>query len=103
MGDAEAAYTYSGARFEPHPWPATLRELRRRLADELGCDDVERASDAAFELVASTLDHELLYGRLTRTSPRTDGELIDELTTRCLDLLGISSVAHASTPEAVAS
>ena len=38
MGDAEAAYTYSGARFEPHPWPATLRELRRRLADELGCE-----------------------------------------------------------------
>ena len=38
IGDAEAAYTYSGARFEPHPWPATLRELRRRLADELGCE-----------------------------------------------------------------
>ena len=38
IGDAEAAYTYSGARFEPHPWPAALRELRRRLADELGCE-----------------------------------------------------------------
>ena len=38
MGDAEAAYTYSGARFEPHPWPVALRELRRRLADELGCE-----------------------------------------------------------------
>ena len=38
MGDAEAAYTYSGARFEPHPWPVALRELRRRLVDELGCE-----------------------------------------------------------------
>ena len=38
IGDAEATYTYSGARFEPHPWPAMLRELRRRLAAELGCE-----------------------------------------------------------------
>ena len=38
IGDAEAAYTYSGARFEPHSWPPALQELRRRLAGELGCE-----------------------------------------------------------------
>ena len=38
IGDAEAAYTYSGTRFEPHPWPVALQELRRGLADELGCE-----------------------------------------------------------------
>ena len=38
IGDREAVYTYSGTRFEPHPWPAALRELRRRLAAELGCE-----------------------------------------------------------------
>ena len=26
---------YSGARFEPHPWPAALRRVRERLAREL--------------------------------------------------------------------
>jgi|GEM_PF-1274684 len=57
-------------------------------SDELGCADVERASDLVFEMVAATLDHELLYGRLTLTSPRTDGELIDQLIARSLDLLG---------------
>lgn len=72
-------------------------------ADELGCADVERSSDAVFELVSSTLDHELLYGRLTRTSPQTDGELIDELIVRSFDLLGISSGARPSVPAPVAS
>ena len=38
IGDAEAAYTYSGTRFEPHPWPAELQALRRQLANELGCE-----------------------------------------------------------------
>ena len=37
MGDADAAYTYSGTRFEPHPWPSPVLEaVRARLADELG-------------------------------------------------------------------
>ena len=37
MGDAGVAYTYSGTRFEPHPWPSPLLEaVRARLADELG-------------------------------------------------------------------
>lgn len=38
IGDPDAAYTYSGTRFEPHPWPAALRPTRDRLAREL---DVE--------------------------------------------------------------
>lgn len=38
IGDPQARYRYSGALFEPHPWPAALRPLRRRLRDELGVD-----------------------------------------------------------------
>ncbi|MEO6264190.1 MAG: alpha-ketoglutarate-dependent dioxygenase AlkB [Luteimonas sp.] len=38
IGDPDAAYTYSGTRFAPHPWPADLRPLRTRLADELDVD-----------------------------------------------------------------
>lgn len=36
IGDPGAVYTYSRTRFVPHPWPASLRPLRARLADELG-------------------------------------------------------------------
>ena len=37
MGDPGTAYTYSGTRFEPHPWPSPLlQEVRVRLARELG-------------------------------------------------------------------
>jgi alkylated DNA repair dioxygenase AlkB len=36
IGDADAAYTYSGTRFTPRPWPAALSPLRSRLAAELG-------------------------------------------------------------------
>ena len=35
IGDEGTAYTYSGARFQPHPWPAVLLPIRQRLADEL--------------------------------------------------------------------
>ena len=35
IGDEGAAYTYSGARFQPHPWPAALVPIRQRLANEL--------------------------------------------------------------------
>ena len=38
MGDAGTAYTYSGTRFEPRPWPSPVLEAVRRLADELGCE-----------------------------------------------------------------
>lgn len=60
-------------------------------ADELGCDDPARASDQAFELVATTLDHELLFGRFTSTSPASDVELVADLTERCLQVLGVES------------
>jgi AcrR family transcriptional regulator len=60
--------------------------LSRR--DELSCPDPARAADAMFEMVVATLDHELLYGRFTSTSPATDGELIDDLTSRSLAVLG---------------
>jgi alkylated DNA repair dioxygenase AlkB len=35
IGDESTAYTYSGTRFHPHPWPAALLPVRQRLADEL--------------------------------------------------------------------
>jgi alkylated DNA repair dioxygenase AlkB len=38
IGDPGAAYTYSGTRFTPHPWPEALRPVRERLRDELGVD-----------------------------------------------------------------
>lgn len=57
---------------------------------ETRCHDPARASDQLFELVAATLDHELLFGSFTVTSPTSDGELICELTDRCLRILGIT-------------
>jgi alkylated DNA repair dioxygenase AlkB len=33
IGDPGTAYRYSGTRFEPHPWPPLLAELRQRVAD----------------------------------------------------------------------
>lgn len=36
IGDADAVYLYSGTRFEPHPWPAALAELRERLQRDTG-------------------------------------------------------------------
>jgi alkylated DNA repair dioxygenase AlkB len=38
IGDAGAAYTYSGTRFTPHPWSDALRPVRVRLREELGID-----------------------------------------------------------------
>lgn len=35
IGDEGTAYTYSGARFQPRPWPAALLPVRQRLATEL--------------------------------------------------------------------
>ena len=59
-------------------------------AHELGCADPARASDQVFELVTATLDHELLFGRFTTTSPATDHELQRELTARALAVLGLA-------------
>ncbi len=42
IGDPEAAYVYSGTRFEPHPWTPTLVALRGR---------VEAASGARYNSV----------------------------------------------------
>jgi alkylated DNA repair dioxygenase AlkB len=36
IGDAEAAYRYSGSRFQPRPWLPALAALRDRLREELG-------------------------------------------------------------------
>jgi alkylated DNA repair dioxygenase AlkB len=38
IGDPGAAYTYSGTRFVPRPWPASLRPVRARLGRDLGVD-----------------------------------------------------------------
>ena len=36
IGDPDAAYRYSGTRFEPRPWPSVLLPIRDRLAEERG-------------------------------------------------------------------
>jgi alkylated DNA repair dioxygenase AlkB len=36
IGDPGTAYRYSGALFEPRPWPSLLRPLRERLYETLG-------------------------------------------------------------------
>jgi len=38
IGDPGTGYRYSGARFEPHPWPGPLAAVRTRLREELGVD-----------------------------------------------------------------
>ena len=38
IGDPGAAYTYSGTRFEPRPWPGAMQPVRARLSAELGVD-----------------------------------------------------------------
>lgn len=35
IGDADAAYTYSGVRHAPRPWPAALRPIREQLTRDL--------------------------------------------------------------------
>jgi alkylated DNA repair dioxygenase AlkB len=36
IGDPGASYVYSRVRFEPHPWPSALRELRERVSEASG-------------------------------------------------------------------
>jgi alkylated DNA repair dioxygenase AlkB len=38
IGDPGTAYTYSRTRFEPHPWPPSLRSIRERLRETLCID-----------------------------------------------------------------
>jgi AcrR family transcriptional regulator len=65
------------------------KQLLLTRSSELDCADPARASDQMFELVAAALDQELLFGRFTSTSPANDVELVDELTRRCLHVLGL--------------
>ena len=37
IGNEDAAYTYSGTRFQPRPWPPALTDILHRLAQELDC------------------------------------------------------------------
>lgn len=68
-------------------------------ADEMATADPARASDQMFELVAATLDHELLFGRFTATSPSTDAALVAELTDQCLHVLRVRPLArHGAHP-----
>lgn len=46
IGDPDAAYTYSGTRFAPHPWTPTLAALRERVG---------RACGARFDSVLANL------------------------------------------------
>jgi len=62
-------------------------------SDELRCDDVSRGSDIMFELVSATLDHELLFGRFTTTSSRSDADLVGELTSMAVHALGAPPVS----------
>jgi AcrR family transcriptional regulator len=71
------------------------KQLLLARADELGCADPARASDQVFEMVAATLDHELMFGRFTKTSPSTDAELVRELTEQSMQVLGIPQVGVA--------
>ncbi len=67
-------------------------------AEEMDCTNPARASDLMFELVSATLDHELLFGRFTATSPSSDVDLVNELTDQCLHVLRVrvpADSAHA--------
>lgn len=72
---------------------ASAAEHQKRLlvarADELGCDDPARASDQMFVMISATLDQELLFGRFTTTSPRSDVELVESLREQCTRILGL--------------
>lgn len=66
--------------------------------DETDCRDPARASDMMFELVSATLDHELLFGRFTATFPESDFDLVDELVSQSLHVLGIVPIADDDEP-----
>jgi AcrR family transcriptional regulator len=68
-------------------------------AAELRCPDPARASDQMFELVAAALDHELLFGRFTATSPTSDVDLVADLTAQSLHVLGVAEPDEAEPHE----
>jgi hypothetical protein len=45
-----------------------------------------------YEVVTAVLDHELLFGRFTTTTPSSDVELVAELTQQSLAVLGARTV-----------
>jgi alkylated DNA repair dioxygenase AlkB len=90
IGDPHTSYVYSGTRFEPHPWPPLLADLRERLQRVCGarfnsvlanlyrdgCDSMGWHSDDEPELGDQPLIASLSLGaerrfRLRRRLPRT--------------------------------
>jgi alkylated DNA repair dioxygenase AlkB len=90
IGDPHTSYVYSGTRFEPHPWPPLLADLRERLQRICGarfnsvlanlyrdgCDSMGWHSDDEPELGDQPLIASLSLGaerrfRLRRRLPRT--------------------------------
>jgi alkylated DNA repair dioxygenase AlkB len=89
IGDPHTSYVYSGTRFEPHPWPPLLADLRERLQRVCGarfnsvlanlyrdgCDSMGWHSDDEPELGDQPLIASLSLGaerrfRLRRRLPR---------------------------------
>ncbi|MCC5953873.1 MAG: TetR/AcrR family transcriptional regulator [Acidimicrobiia bacterium] len=70
----------------------------RTRADELSVPDVSRAADRSFEFMTSALDHHLLFGRFTETSPEGDLDLVADIAEQCARILGIdeSTVHHSN-------
>lgn len=95
IGDAGAAYTYSGTRFQPHPWPAALGDVRARLSEELaapfnsvlanlyrdGRDSMGWHSDSERELGEAPLIASLSLGASRRflLKARAGGERIAQI------------------------
>lgn len=59
-------------------------------SNEIKRADVPRASDQIFEIMTTTLEHELLFGQFTKSSPESDADVIKDITERCLSILGLS-------------
>lgn len=59
-------------------------------SDEIKRADIARASDQMFEIMTTTLEHELLFGQFTKSSPGSDADLTKDITERCLSALGLS-------------
>jgi AcrR family transcriptional regulator len=67
--------------------------------DEILATDPSRASDHMFEVIVAVLDQELLFGRLTRTSPRSDHEICREIADQALHAIGITAPSEAAPAE----
>lgn len=65
----------------------------RTRSDELPVADVARAADRSFEFMTAALDHHLLFGRFTETSPEGDVELAVDIAEQCARILGIEEAS----------